>query len=541
MIQFCKLQFPIQARILRDPLGHLVDYPLNYGTPLIHWADPVRAVGWFRTADRILRDRNRLQALDAPVNQQDKDANTRQWQAQYKYVWEVLGAIAHGYNMLNIVWHNDPDARQLYRLFIAGPPRVDNPGATNSPVSALFAQAFDYNPLWYTRDDTFPRASSQNQKFGILQARAINQCASVGAKTGTPFGISAMMLLASVRPLRQGQDVSSADALFNVPMVRMRNIQVCGAVGAVSAPATQRGFSPSELGMGVGGGFTATNTSPTSAAAEISFPWKDQCSQVKGLIERGSDGRQFIGILPNGMGLRPDGFDDWRAAYYIKPVQFLPDDRPIVAASLRDYLPMLQMWVQALLRRSPQQIIQDSRAFTVFQNAETIRMNGSTIQQAWAAIAGTQADIESQKHRRSEEATIATASLAAAAAATSTVPVVSLILGVAAGIVTIVDTVVIKGTSGHGRDDLGRYKLQLERAWLSGDPSENTLQSGAPSLPTSELGDPPGRGVLWSPIANCARLPDLSGEDDKRKNALLISAAVAITAGVGYWLTTRES
>lgn len=512
-------------------MGNLVEYPLNYGEILVHWADPVRAMGWFRAADQLLRNQAILSALDAPVETKNIAANQRQASYQYGYIASILACIAHGYNMLNIVWHNDPDARQIYRTFIAGPPRIDNPGATNSPISALFAQPFDYNSAWYTRDDTFPYASAQNTRFGVLQYRAIQQCLRANAKTGDAFAISAMLLIGAASALRPGQDPNAADAIFNIPMVRTRSFQLCGS------------FSSDYQGGLVSLAQVGKSVLSNTAKVEVSFPWKDQCSQRKGLIERGSDGRGFRSIMPGGA-ILPGDFDDWRAAYHITGIDFFAE-KNIVAAPLRDYLPMLQYWVTALLRRSPYQIIQDARASVVYQNAQTIRLNGSTVQQAFTAIAGTQADIESQKHRRSEEATIASGALTAAAVATSGMPVVSLILGAAAGVIAIADTLIIKGTQGHGRDDLGRYKLQFERAWLSGDPSENTLQSGAPILPASELVDPPGRGTLWSPIASCQKISErsgeLSGEDDKRTNAILISGAVALTAGFGYWLTTRKS
>lgn len=546
-LQFCKLIFPVEARSLQDAYGnHLPVYPLQYGSLLEQWADPTRSVGWIREANRLLRDNARIASLDAPVNRQDRTANANQANAQYQYVREIVTAIAHVYNLLNLVWWNDPDARRLYRQYIAGPPAIENIGSTNTPNRSVFEQIPDYNPNWYTKDYSFPTANYLSNGWGQLQSNALRQADHAGAKPGTRFAISALILMAPTTALNPGQAVEMASAVYNTPMVRMKYAQSCSFPLSAADSSVGSGGNFSGFGGRLG---SVAQQAATQPATLVSFPWDLQCQETStSYTAYSSDGygNSPHAIMPDGTEL-PKGFDDWRAAYY--GPMYNGWTGTVVTAPLRDYLVWLQAWAASLAARTLPQIIQDTRAFTVYQNSMTIKYNGTTVQQAIASIVNTNADIEAQKHARSAEATVTSGFLLGAAGVASSVPgagtVAAVILGAAAAVVSVVDMLITKGTKGHGRDDLGRYKLQLERAWLSGDPTALDAQTGAPILPSSEAVDPPGKGTAWFELAtingnlSCPTYPRVPGGSASMHWAWIV-VTTAIAGGVGYWYFKRK-
>jgi hypothetical protein len=475
--KFCRLPIVVQPRrLFADPTGETIpdsEYPLQYGSVLVHWADAPRAAGWFKEAWRLLNDAERIEKLNAPVNTTDKNANNRQATEQFGYVIEVLRALSHGYNLLNIAWHNDPLARELYRRFVSGGPKV-----SGSSAAAVFDKGLDYNPDWYTKDEFLPRAQNLVNTT-LLQAVALDQ---TGAKSGDRFAPSAMLVLASMDPLPSNGPVALSKRVFNAPYLANMRLQSC-PVG------------PIYKGLMVD--FTGA----------IDFPWSKRC-------ESGSNGFGTWpkAIMPDGTAL-PDEFDDWRAAYkgslYKSDPVFNQGDDGIVAP-LIEYLPWLRVWAKKLIDRSPVQIIQDARAYTAWQNLRTIQANGDALQQ----IAGLGDTISQQQHAPDAGWEAAAGGLAiagtVASAAGGVGAIIGLVAGATAAVIKVTDAVVVKGTKGIGRDDLGRYKPQIERAWLSGDPSTGLASAGAPALPDSELQDPPGLGTDWSP-QDCPAAPIKSG------------------------------
>jgi hypothetical protein len=482
--QFCRLQIVVQPdRPFNDPVGEPVKtYPLPTGGVLLHWADAPRAMGWFKEAWRLLNDADRLKKLGEPVNTTDKGANNKQAGEQFQYVLDVLAAIARGYNMLNIVWHNDPIARELYRVFLAGPPQTSGMAAGN-----VFDAKLDYNPNWYTKDEFLPHA----QDTAWLQKAAIQ---GAKGKAGDRFAPSALLVVAAMDTLPENGPVALSRRVFNAPVLTTLLQQRC----------------PTGLFYKA---VTATDSKATlDFTAAIDFPWRKRC-------ESGSNGFGTWprGIMPDGSEL-PEGFDDWRAAYrgdlYRGNLFDMGDSG--ITAPLTSYRTWLHAWVSTLVNRSAVHIIQDARAYTAWQNFQTLTVNASAL----AQIEGLGSIISGQQHAPDAGWQIASGSLAAigAVAGSTGNPVgaaIGLIAGASAAVISVTDSIIVKGTKDIGRDDLGRYKPQLERAWLSGNAAEVQASTGAPGLPDFVLNDPPGKGVVWSP-EDCPDVPiaDTSGTDD---------------------------
>lgn len=494
--KFCRLDVILENRPVYDALGRVVpEMTPRVGAHLFHWADPVRARGWFQVARKLLADKSRLALLDAPINKTDQKANRAQAASQTLYVAEILTAIARGYNLLNVVWWNDPEARRLYRTYIAGSPQTYSGNSGRS----IFEETTDYNEGWYTKDNAFPLSSMNG---GSLQAVALN---TLGSRVipGKPFAISAQLLLSPIEPLRSGQLISSASALYNVPMVRSKFAGVCSPVLVNEASIAGSGYTRLSFPVGrpigaagapdgFGGAFGQAADLAISGAhfSDLGFPWADQCKHDAGYGLAYSPEIPVV-ILPGGEEL-PAGFDDWRGAYLVRVGGF-------ITAPLRAYLAYFAAWTQSLIDRMPGQIIQDSRAFVAYQNKGTIDNNGG-VSVAIDKLLNTDSQIYDQQHQPSPTAAYAAASIAALGAALGTVTsgISAVVGGAIAAIISVADMLILKGTSGHGRDDLGRYKLQFERSWLSGNPAQLAADQGAPSLPPSEISDPPGAGVLWT-------------------------------------------
>ncbi len=481
--QFCLLQIVVEGgRLFAGLNGQTIqssEYPLTVGSTIAHWADAPRAAGWFKEAWRLLNlrdstdpgDQKRYAALYAPVNTTDKAANNRTATEQFQYITDVLRAIARGYNLLNVVWHNDPVAREAYRAHLAGPPKFEGQSA-----SGVFAADQDYNPAWYTHDEFLPQAQPTG---GDLQQTALSMTGGKwGGKPGDKFAPSALLVLASMDPIGDNGPVALSKRVYNAPAVTSALRQTC-PVGPI---------------------YNGLTLDFTSA---IDFPWRKRC-------EAGSNGfgSALKAIMPDGTAL-PDGFDDWRAAYrgqlYQSDPVFNQGDGGIVAP-LADYYPWLYAWAKSLTSRSPLQIIQDTRAYTAWQNALTLQANQAALQQ----IADLGNVLSQQQHAPDEGWNIAAGTLGVVAAVASAAggvgAIVGLVAGAAAAVIKVTDAIVTKGTKGIGRDDLGRYKPQFERGWLSGNPAITDVSVGAPSLPSSELQDPPGEGTAWSPM-DCPEHP----------------------------------
>lgn len=446
-VQFCRLDILIENRPLYDAAGRMVTdrLPLQVGGHLLHWAAPGPAWVWFKEAKRLLEDREAIARLDAPVNTQDARANASQALAQFNYVLQIVSAISRGYNLLNIVAWNDPIARQLYRYWIAGPPEMFGQNSSE----AVFDQASDYNPNWYTGTQHLPMASMSG---GKLQQTALRQTST---QPGGFFFPSALVVMTSVQPVGNGLTVENSAAVRNSPFVQ--------------------------------------NEYSTYCQGQVDFPISYACGMQGARVVFGGPASvdpawAFRAVMPDGSVL-PYMLDDWRAAY---AGSFYGGREGGVAAPLRSYLQYFSTWVNGILSRTPYQVIQDSRAFVVYQNSRTITLNGGT-DVAIGQILRTDQDVYAQMHtpNSSLDAAAAAAPLLGtaigAAAGGIGAPLGAVIGGAVGAVIKIVNLSIPGDVRGHGRDDLGRYKLRFERGWLSGNPAAASPDEGAPALPADDL------------------------------------------------------
>lgn len=494
---FCRHILPVQNRPVFDGLGGVVTdaSPLQIGSTFLHWADIPRGFGWVRAGLRLVHDRARIQALDAPPNRTNLEANQTQTLKQFSFILEALWSVAHAYNSYNLCWYNDPLARSLYRKWISGPPQYFGQNAGQS----LFLERDDYNSTWYTTDNQFPLVGPLVQNGSVLRNYVLEITKNMQF-TGVRFAIPAMLWVAPVGTLRPDQRPESADRVYNAPMIRTKFLKFCPA-----SPGT---------------------------------PWTRQCGGPAGLtnleipaqeIQRGGVLRAIIPGTPN---LNP-GFDDWSSTYFGMPYG---SSETVCAPPLRWILSWLQEWLDALDRRTPEEVIQDSRTFVAYQNARTIATNGGE-NGAIAKIAARESDLESQRHASSKGAADAASGIATVGAAVAPVPIVGQILGAVLGVtaaaIRIGDALSLHGTMGHGRDDLGRYKIQWERAFLSGDPRTTNALDGAPALPESESVDPPGKTKVWDDDPCGGLTPTGAGTDAPPSSSGSVSSASVVPWVIG--------
>jgi hypothetical protein len=451
---FCRLEVRIEDRPTFDAAGNIsTEMAPHVGDVLYQWASPVRAYAWWKHARDLLNDSTLIDQLNSPVNTSDRNANRTQYIAQFHYIIEIIRSIADGYNCMNLVWHTDPVARALYRKWVSGPPLMSN------DVSAppVFEESADYNPRWYTSGYIYPTLSKDS---ALIQQNAFSS-QGVGGAPGDSFAIGATLTLAAASTRGAGVPVEYAPAVYNVPMVRTAFMQTC--------------------------------------TANVSGPWTRQCHpeyQATGLnrAPNTSDYTVFGASYLPGAQL-PPGFDDWRAVY--KGAAYGYDH--VVAAPLVSYLPYLQEWVKTLLQRTAAQTIQDSRQYAIYCNTQLARLNGGPAA-ALQLVTRSSADILAQRVKTDAGWQLAATSVAAVGAALgpATGGIAAVVGGAVSAIISITDALRPHEVAGHGRDDLGRFKLLLERGWLSGDPASLDLDTGAPYFPPADaqaILTPPGTWV----------------------------------------------
>lgn len=422
------------------------------------WADVPLAQGWIARGQALLNDYGRLNPLNDVAGMGDA-LSVR----QTEFVFDVAEAVANAYNALNICWHNDPAARRVYRAWFSGPPTLSN------RQYALFGAYPNYGDSWYT--------AQLDGRVADLPVLGQSRAASLGR-----LARDAIELFQAFAPTAVGGDV------------RRRTLELFMDVGFTLTVPVNRA-----------GGLLRDAPDPRTASLLVAY----DAAVMNAPFVFGSNGRcptlpafpTCLADAPRGVGVLPGtrervSYPDWRVFYFDAAFAAVPLK---VAPPLASYLGYLAALLDVLASRPPEQIILESRAYVIYQNAQMVAASGGVAASAIAAAAQTNATAESGRHQTDVGVQTAATSVTAlltvtggALAATGIGALPGAVLGVIGGAVALGNTLyqrLHETAPPLYKDDLGRWKPLLERGWLAGDPSDGSVNNRPDMV---ELRDPPG-------------------------------------------------
>lgn len=477
---FDLLSFDVTRCPMVDSLGNPIqlDAP-PAGAAFYHWADLPKATGWFRQASLMLTQLN--------------DVNGRSFQEQKQWMMGLLTSLMNGYNALNIPWATDPEARRLYRQYLAGRPDTDTVSARESD----FGDAQPYGGTgWYQGLIRDPRESSGS----IIQATK--------------------QLFHQYYP---GHDVQGHHPLEY-------NLYLTPTIVAIQ-PRGQRVPGPT---FGENEDVYAQNLLVTTRDWANAAVWSGvplggaTCVDIR-------DGLNHCGPYSSQR--------SWFDFKFDTAIDLFNDGTPlIIQPPLVYFYPWLSEWIRSVNDRGTREIVSCARAYAIWRNREEVHSLGDPSGPFFAqTVAGTQSNVTAQLGQQSPAASIAAATVAAVGAAFTgvTFGISALIGGVAAATITVANSLgAFHGDIvGHGRNDLGWYKPVFERAWLSGDPSARKpdgTPDPASGIPQQVVPDPPA-----------AFVPGNNGYQDlgfgfANQNQATIADLAAQQSGVGMATTAQQ-
>jgi len=437
------------------------------------------------------------------------------YEEQVKFVREVFQAIANYYNALNIPWSNDPEARRLYRKWLAGT------GGTGSEHN----QAVDWNGgNWYSNRmieknvSNYPFVTnppSPSQGILVRRARRFHEVMQPGVKTH-------FRQLAGVR-------MTGPDSDWNNPR---RSPYV------FAQQATNEAFA---YPNGLGDAFL-----PKSAANGIIE------EGVGGWLPRAPDRGRMYGAK-SGWERRPrverlqqdrvneiqDGqwANDWRT--YGHTSYFGIDNPQQAAAPLRDYLDWAREWVDAISSRQPSQVLRDSRSSVLRYNLRWVNQLGG-IDRFANTIAGQNAAIDRELRSGTTTEVVGAVTGGLVRSLGSVIPGVgpqlaNLVGGASDAIFAIFGALIEDGSiTSFGRDDLGNFKPVMERSFLKGDINSREAPPQVPAPPwfcRDESFSAQAEMTRTDPPASELYL-STSGQDSGLVSVAKVLAVVALTGGL---------
>jgi len=539
------LCIPVPGDIaFKDAMGNNITDPfLRPGAVIRHWADPDLARAWFQRAYDLAFDQHAIDSLNALGDQSIAVAAatmlsdpgnattgpfvrtmTDRYNAQIRYVADIVQALANGHNALNILWFEDPVARWLYRYWISGPP---------ADANAVFLKDRSYGGAegWYT--GSFRGAI---ERFPIIPEDNPPSAGGAVRVPGNPGGVLARRAW-DLYHAYWGRDTIGTHPLRFVPTVGLTVSLPIDVMPNGSALDDNQALNVTDYPFIVNQPFVLTYGDGQSAPGQATFyhatlsdvdnnphptlfpataglnqypfnaamgSWRNALDYDTG-IERFSHWDTGIRIIPPSDFSHTSVVDrfrgpsdsrwtkvrDWRqfnssGFMDVAGAEALgsgPQGGTPVTVWLGayDYLPYLRAWTEAIVNRSMERIILETRSFVMYQNNQSALTAGSA-QNFLEDVLNAPRDVASEQGRPDNVANAAAAATMAIGAALSTVTWgISAIIGGIAAAALMGYGNRKKDTPGIGRDDLGRMKPTYERAIIGGHPDLDSPLDGPPN------------------------------------------------------------
>jgi hypothetical protein len=452
---------------LTDPSGQeTITSPL-LGTPghplegFVHWWDPSLATVWLTEArNRIERAKQFLaSAPNLPDN--TKPYGGEALMGLFTHFRATTESLAYFFDALNVPWYLHRSSRELYWNFMSGPP---NP-------FALFDKSKNWNAGtggrgWYMAGHEEPIITSESQGLIPSMARTLYRSKqndgvhnkfATAVKVGLGWGGNASGQSSDAEVTRARSIGFTNDFYYQE---NLRN-----AIGVDTAYGY--GYTPDIFGSIKWGEAWVVQNEHTPLTRANRIP------------NDGPDPRMFRGDFGVHFG----------------------DAAMRMMLGFAHYIEWFDRWISMLQSTPLNEIVISAREMAVYFNHGWIASLGG----------GAPAEIMSQASRQYGEASsvispalqvsVAVVSAAGAALATCTYGISALVAGAYALGVSLVGatTPPSRNNITDNKDDLGRFKPLLERAWLSGNPADTTTAG----RPRNLIPDPPPStpvGMVMGPV-----------------------------------------
>jgi hypothetical protein len=412
------------------------------GLTIAHWWAPDLAAAWVAHARTLLRQ---VDTVDASMG--------------VFYMNGVFGSIASAYNALNVPWYMHAPARNIYRKYMAGPP-FDR-GEDSFGSRAKFRSDINYSQ--YSQDN--PGDFSD----GWYRPNAAYRSGTGVHAQKYPMGTSFKGLIPDfgrrlfVAYYPRGPIAAQAHPNAFVQLIQL---DLTTGTGSTPSPVLRVGYQASVM----------------NALYPMSFV--DRELESMGSCRMYGDG----GGLANGANCKVLPLILRMQSFFYDTAGEAAGNDIYGAEALRMAAPMVAYkgwadeWLTALEGEAPERVVVGVRYYTAYVNTQQSNMN-PTFRNAIEAADRTEFV---QEHTADAGIRMVSTTIAGVGAVVALVPGVGPIIGgalaiVAAGI-EIFNQAMDHDTHDLYKDDLGRTKPSLERAWLSGDPRFDAPDRGLPQI-----------------------------------------------------------
>lgn len=457
-----------------------------------HFADKEVASRWAKYAKALTSDAVKISALDK-IN--PKNGSFWQFTAQAWFVHDCFNAIAQFYNALNIPWHTDPTARDMYRLYLAGSAGGDR---------NFFTKDLDHNENgWYHKghwtDENHPirlRArlmpDKDERSLGLIPRsvrEAFNRIGPFPAmglegesntKRPIDFRVTAGLTTWDLAFKSSFEDrivakgnvpIDYSNDLYNRAFVNPASMDWARMPDGSEAAVVLQGAKTNEELIRLLAGTFISDLS----VRLLTYPYL-----LTGYI---CDWRAFS-WSQNPFGNIVVGYPPWQCT-----------------APLRSYLNWAIDWAASIASRSPEDVLSKSRANVIATNWGWTRSLGSEFAEI-AATATSRAETEG----KGSDLLQAVASIGGEVGASIPNPKAQLIAGAVSSVLSLVNKFIrFSPPKSTARDDLGRWKPIIERAYLGGDPLSDVPAQGIPRFIVPTL---PGFCRTRAPVAPSSLRPE---------------------------------
>lgn len=412
----------------------------------------------------------------------------------------VFGALMNFYNALNVPWYVHPEARNIYRQFMAGPPYYGLRGGFASKFSdtsnySYYEKAHPGDWRWGWFRPLAPGDWTRRPHElagGYVYPLSSGAPATPGsAEVGDTFrGIIPQYgrkLFLDNYP--HGRPVALGHPSAFIPWIDLDLMPVAGENSLARVAYQQNVYNAVyPIPPVLLGNQAPTNASHADASASSGMT---NCLLVPSGAPCGGNKTAWNAFQFEVGAASPTG--DWFGANAL-----------MMATPAQSYLAWADAWIAAITDETIDDIIVDVHAYVAYVNKMQNDQSANFVQDALTKDASHVA----VEHGRDPIMEAVGAGVAGVGGALAPFTFgVSAIIGGAVGLfTTMLDATLPKPDPNGMRDDLGRLKPTFERAWLGGNPrsgaNEDSPQFTVPDAPTLRPRPPPLTGVNWDAVAN---------------------------------------
>ena len=435
------------------------------------WYDGALARAWFRRANTLARDRDAIAKLSTgpwnPALVPDGYKMLARQYLQNKYVFDIVEAVSNGYDALNVPQYMHQRSREMYWTYMSGPPGGTGGAAMFNPVQNWTGEEFGWG--WYMAHRTLPIITDRSRGIIPRMSRSLFLQRMSGAYAGV-FGVTRR------NEFMQTVGIGISIPGYNrLPQHKIDELQTAKETDFWYYNRSIRN-KPFVLAQNMSDAFCSQ-----PGRDPLAYPFN--CSwtpATEGWIV--ANEASHLGAPESPIGAPPMA-DDWRMFRGDFGPTAVPDPEMRVSMGSYHYLTWLAEWSGMLVQLTPEEIILSVREFATYMNFKTLNADSS---------ANTSVISEWQQMQRGDPTLQAIGSTAAAlgAALSGVTYGISAVVGAAiAATISIYDSLPNANKITAARDDLGRYKSVIDRAWLAGNPGYDTLDAApsdltVPAVPT---------------------------------------------------------